>query len=163
MTAHPIDPTEPILGQTRSLGFIEPLPHPNTVLYRFFAGGGELLYVGVSKRPVERWQAHKRTAPWWPDVAYLTFETHPYERAALDAEVSAIRAERPLFNKRSAPAPLKDSSCAAHAPLTHYSQVTPPRVGGGVGGGERVGVGNSLNPSIHLAVGATRPPHGWMD
>lgn len=131
---HSIDPTAPIMGQLRALGIPEHLPVEQSMLYRFYGEADRLLYVGVTVAPRGRWQAHKTRAPWWSDVRSVHVELHPHERAALDAEVVAIKAELPAFNRRSAPAALVQSSCAAHEFRVRPSFAILPRVGGGVGG-----------------------------
>lgn len=171
MIRHAINPSQSMLDQARRLGFPEPLPYQQTILYRFFDVDDALLYVGVTKRPSERWTAHRRTSAWWPSVAFLAFEIHPHDRAALDAETAAIRTELPLFNKRSAPAFRRDSSRAAHAPLTRYSRVVLPRVGGGVGVGGRGGSGaihasrltsRESRPVDNGTAATTTDRLGWM-
>jgi predicted GIY-YIG superfamily endonuclease len=69
-------------------------------LYRFYEAGGQLLYVGITSKPGERWEAHTRSQPWWPEVARQTMEWHTDRTSALDAERTAIRQERPLYNAR---------------------------------------------------------------
>lgn len=75
---------------------------PATVLYRARSKDGSLLYIGITGRPIERWRAHSRRAPWWSRTSFIDFETHPSNDAALEAERHAIRDERPPFNRRSA-------------------------------------------------------------
>ncbi len=72
-----------------------------TVLYRFYERNGELLYVGVTGIPGERWATHSRHAEWWPFIATLTTEVFPTMRQALAAEREAIWDEEPMFNRRS--------------------------------------------------------------
>ena len=69
-------------------------PH---ALYRFYAEGGELLYVGITNSPGRRWARHSGR-PWWQEVRTITLETHPNRTAALAAEARAIEAERPRLN-----------------------------------------------------------------
>lgn len=69
-----------------------------TDLYRYYDHHGRLIYVGVSKQAVVRAMQHERTAHWWDAWASMTRETFPTRDAALDAERTAIRNERPLFN-----------------------------------------------------------------
>lgn len=70
-------------------------------LYRFYDREGRVLYIGVSKCPRYRFNAHMRTL-WWPAAYCYRTEIYPYMNAALDAERAAIKAERPIWNKRSA-------------------------------------------------------------
>ncbi|MFH8531579.1 GIY-YIG nuclease family protein [Streptomyces tendae] len=74
---------------------------PITVLYRFYGANKQLLYIGVTGQPRERWPAHRRKAAWWSLAAYVAVEIHPTEWQALNAERAAIKTENPQFNKRS--------------------------------------------------------------
>ncbi len=67
-------------------------------LYRFYDVVGQLLYVGVTADPGTRWKAHSKDKPWWIDVTRVTVEHHPSREAVLEAERSAIVAEKPLHN-----------------------------------------------------------------
>lgn len=69
-----------------------------TALYRLYDTAGVLLYVGVSDKPLVRWAQHAAEKAWWPDVAKLTLTWHDTRELALDAELCAIRAERPRHN-----------------------------------------------------------------
>jgi predicted GIY-YIG superfamily endonuclease len=73
-----------------------------TALYRIWTAAGELLYVGVTGNPVERWRAHAQRKAWWPEVSLITWEVLPKEHLALTAERAAIRHEKPRHNVRSA-------------------------------------------------------------
>ena len=73
-------------------------------VYRFYDDDGTLLYVGISRNPLKRWQAHRRTKPWWPDVARSVIDVYQSEAVALRIERERIRCERPLWNVRSAAA-----------------------------------------------------------
>jgi GIY-YIG catalytic domain len=76
-------------------------PDLETLLYRFHDAAGHLLYVGITRRPAERWTRHRQSS-WWSQIARLTTETFPSERAALAAEREVIRTEGPIYNRRSA-------------------------------------------------------------
>lgn len=67
-------------------------------LYRFFDEDGALLYIGISESPLVRLDAHASTQPWWGHVRSATFEHFGTRQEVLDAEVAAIRDERPAFN-----------------------------------------------------------------
>lgn len=66
-------------------------------LYRYY-DNGELLYVGISREPVQRMRAHSKTAPWWERANHATFEHFETREAVQVAERAAIRDEKPLFN-----------------------------------------------------------------
>lgn len=71
-------------------------------IYRLYGGGDDLLYIGQTVSLAERLAAHRRTQPWWPEVAVVTFEPMGSERVVL--EYAAIRAERPRYNRHGVPA-----------------------------------------------------------
>jgi hypothetical protein len=68
-----------------------------TALYRFFDADDELLYVGISRDPAERWKQH-RDKPWWRDVAMRVVEWHDDRPSAERAERKAIQTEGPRYN-----------------------------------------------------------------
>lgn len=74
---------------------------PTSAVYWLRASDGTLIYVGKSRRLLERLRVHKRRS-WWPAVALIEFEVFRHENAALAAEVEAIHTEAPMFNVRSA-------------------------------------------------------------
>lgn len=67
-------------------------------LYRFYSPSGQLLYVGITVDPGNRWKAHAKSKPWWHDVANVTVTMYPSREAVLDAERAAILAEHPQHN-----------------------------------------------------------------
>lgn len=75
------------------------LPQPPCILYRLYSHTGELLYIGITIHPETRFAEHKRTKPWWPEVARIAIEEYPDDVTAAAAEQAAIRAERPCFNR----------------------------------------------------------------
>lgn len=68
-----------------------------TSLYRLF-GATRLLYVGITNDLKVRFATHAALKTWWPEVARKTVELYPTRKAALEAELAAIRAENPLHN-----------------------------------------------------------------
>jgi hypothetical protein len=71
-----------------------------TTLYRMFDVSQNLLYVGISARPLlGRLKEHGAAKSWWPEVAYLTVEHFPTRAEAAAAEVRAIRTEHPKYNQ----------------------------------------------------------------
>lgn len=69
-----------------------------TVLYRFFAGDGKLLYIGITLDVETRWQKHAAEAQWWHLQARSELEWFDSRGAAELAERAAVKAEKPLFN-----------------------------------------------------------------
>lgn len=82
----------------------------STDLYRFFDAAGDLLYVGISVSAIQRASEHRADKGWWHEVASMTVEKVPGDRAAaLEAERLAILNEGPRYNvvhnRNSAPEP----------------------------------------------------------
>ena len=71
-----------------------------TSLYRHFSADGELLYVGVSLNTVARLVAHQHRSEWFDKIASITIEKFESRDAAEAAEITAINAEAPKFNRR---------------------------------------------------------------
>lgn len=70
-------------------------------LYRFFDARDRLLYIGITEILDTRLASHRRRSPWRSEIARHTVEWHSSRRAASDAEVAAIRTERPIHNDKS--------------------------------------------------------------
>lgn len=87
--------------------------YERTFLYRFYSAI-DLLYVGVTVNPSNRWPTHRAYSVWFPIVDRVTVDLFPHTNAALKAEVSAIRREFPLFNSRS-------SAHKIEGPFTEHS------------------------------------------
>jgi len=70
------------------------------ILYRAFGEAGELLYIGITNDLRDRFGQHERNTPWWYLVFSCEIERCP-DRATLElAEISAIQAENPKYNRR---------------------------------------------------------------
>ncbi len=69
-----------------------------TALYRMHDADGALLYVGITDHLADRWGKHEATQSWWGQVATATVEHFPTRTAAVEAELHAIRTERPMHN-----------------------------------------------------------------
>lgn len=70
-----------------------------TSLYRQFNSEGTLLYVGVSFSAVYRTSQHRKNSPWYREIANIKIEHYETRQEALDAEILAIKFEKPLYNK----------------------------------------------------------------
>jgi hypothetical protein len=70
-------------------------PH---ALYRIYGADRDLLYVGISKSFPGRMKQHAAAKPWWRDVSDIHLEHFENEATASEAEIAAIRAERPRYN-----------------------------------------------------------------
>jgi hypothetical protein len=73
-------------------------------VYHVFDADGDLLYVGLTATPRNRWDAHRRKARWWSRAAYLHLhEVRGRDRNTADMgarhwERMAIHNAMPLFN-----------------------------------------------------------------
>lgn len=67
-------------------------------LYRFYSATGQLLYVGITNNPGNRFTQHQQDKPWWHDVAGISVERFDTREEALAAETRAIAVEHPLYN-----------------------------------------------------------------
>ena len=67
-------------------------------VYRLFDEAGNLLYIGKSGRAGGRFDDHAIKA-WWPLVRTITLEWHDTAAQAALAEIRAIQAEHPRYNK----------------------------------------------------------------
>lgn len=66
-------------------------------LYRFFGEEG-LMYVGITRTGVKRFEGHRKDKGWWPFVNRIEVECFPTRAEVRFAECEAIYAERPAFN-----------------------------------------------------------------
>lgn len=69
-------------------------------LYRHFNAQGELLYVGISFRPLLRTKEHAALSGWTKEIANITINYLPTRKDAMAAEAKAVREENPLYNIR---------------------------------------------------------------
>ena len=72
-------------------------PTAPAALYRLYSASGDLLYIGISGNPPQRWLQHAADKPWWPevDVANSSTEWFSTRDEALAMEALAIKSERP--------------------------------------------------------------------
>lgn len=68
------------------------------MLYRFYDADDVLLYVGITMNPSQRWANHREEKAWWSDVATVRTQLFDSREAVAEAEIEAIRHERPLHN-----------------------------------------------------------------
>lgn len=78
------------------------LQYNEWALYRFWGVSDELLYIGITGDPVERWRKHALRKPWWHEVTRISMEILPTRAETLVAERAAIAAERPTYNRQFA-------------------------------------------------------------
>jgi GIY-YIG catalytic domain. len=76
-----------------------------TAVYRFFDASGRLLYVGIAFDPAERWKHHASKTRWWKDAVDNTIEWYDTRAEAERAEKTALRYEKPIYNKAGSVVP----------------------------------------------------------
>jgi predicted GIY-YIG superfamily endonuclease len=69
-----------------------------TALYRLYDADEQLIYVGITNNPANRWRRHQEVSLWWPKVATKTIEWLPDRESALTAERSLIEEHNPPYN-----------------------------------------------------------------
>jgi hypothetical protein len=88
--------------------------HTGFCLYRYFDADDVLLYVGLTVTMDQRWEEHSETSTWVTLAARGHWEFMSDWTTAEAAEINAIRAEQPLFNREH------NSSPAASCRLYDY-------------------------------------------
>lgn len=68
------------------------------VLYRFYSATGQLLYIGITMNPPERFKSHRDSKEWWKLVSGITVENYLSREELAQAERRAIQVEHPLHN-----------------------------------------------------------------
>lgn len=72
------------------------LPHD---VYWLYDAEDRVLYIGCSHQLTTRLEAHARQKEWWNRVSRVEVERYTDRATARTAEATAIRRERPIFNK----------------------------------------------------------------
>lgn len=75
-----------------------PIARLRTELYRHYDDTGALLYVGVSLNTVARLAQHMQGSAWADKITTIHIERFDTRAEAIEAELRAIRSERPLHN-----------------------------------------------------------------
>lgn len=70
-------------------------PH---ILYRFYDADDELLYIGITNNPQNRFNSHRTDKSWFKKVIRSTMQHFPTREALAFAEIHAIQSERPKYN-----------------------------------------------------------------
>jgi hypothetical protein len=83
---------------SKALEFLARNIEPACYLYRHYHPSGDLLYVGVSLKPLHRQDRHIRAAGWRDMICRILIEPFETREQALAAEEAAIRDEFPKFN-----------------------------------------------------------------
>lgn len=101
-----------------------------TALYHVFGEADLLLYIGISKDFGRRWKEHAKKQPWWDEKRRLTVDGwYDFRPEAEAAEETAIKAERPKYNKRHAvrtPAEVSGAACRSTARQKRAIRDVPP-------------------------------------
>jgi predicted GIY-YIG superfamily endonuclease len=74
-----------------------------TDLYRVFDAADQLLYVGITEDLFKRLSQHRDQSGWFDQASRLVIEWYGTREACRQAESSAIKAERPLWNRQESP------------------------------------------------------------
>lgn len=69
-----------------------------TALYRLYDEHNQLLYVGVTSDPDQRWESHRAEKDWWPQVRVREIEWVSDRAEALAREAQEIAKRRPRYN-----------------------------------------------------------------
>lgn len=90
--------------------------NPRTsVVYRAYAANGDLLYVGVTANPSERFYLHEYQSSFWSSVDRVEVSQEFMDRDdAEDAERKAIRDGQPLCNRWFPIVPERAESIVLH-------------------------------------------------
>lgn len=73
-------------------------PSYPTLVYRLYNAADELIYVGITGNPEQRFKYHWRHQPWWDEVRRSKFTVFPTEVAARQAERALIESVLPREN-----------------------------------------------------------------
>lgn len=71
-----------------------------TALYRWYDAANRLLYIGITNDVAVRQSSHAKRSSWAEFAARSTVQRFSTRQEAEVAEVKAIKAERPLFNRQ---------------------------------------------------------------
>lgn len=70
-----------------------------TSVYRYYDSSGILLYVGISRRLLNRMYNHELSSDWFRLASRVTLSHYATQEDAEQAEAIAIKTESPMFNK----------------------------------------------------------------
>ena len=70
------------------------------ILYRAYGEKDDLLYIGKSKTIMSRITAHLTRSDWKLRVVKILFEDYKDQETLDNAEIKAIKKEKPLYNKK---------------------------------------------------------------
>lgn len=87
-----------------------------TAVYELRDADKNLLYVGISHRPMGRWREHAKQKPWWAQVAHRSLIWFDSRAEALLVEQTVIESDAPRFNRTTSPQSVPLPRGAAMAP-----------------------------------------------
>lgn len=70
-----------------------------TTVYRYYNADNELLYVGITKNQLNRFEAHSKVQPWFHEITKAFFQHTDTREEALEYEKYIIANEFPKYNK----------------------------------------------------------------
>jgi predicted GIY-YIG superfamily endonuclease len=124
---------------------IPPRPEGAAVaVYRLYSARGNLIYVGCTSQPYERFQAHRRGAYWWHEVGDSAIHWFATADEGADEELWAIEHERPLVN---------EGRLIRYNPPPPVGQEPRPSVAT-----EEVSAASEDDHGLHLVSVASQPP-----
>lgn len=68
-------------------------------LYKMFSQTNELLYVGISMRPISRFKEHSGDKEWFAEISRIDLSNYLTREESLRAEAEAIKTLKPKYNK----------------------------------------------------------------
>lgn len=74
-----------------------------TSLYKHYAKGRKLLYVGISLSVLQRLLQHRQDSPWFDEIQTIVIKKYPTRKAAKAAEAALIKRHSPPHNTQHHP------------------------------------------------------------
>lgn len=100
-------------------------PPGRTALYRIRGEDNSLLYIGITNCIPVRWNHHTLFQPWWDELRSLTVDWYDTRQEAEAAEIAAVQAEHPKYNKAHVVEPVPGWPVRGHPPRPPQPPVFP--------------------------------------
>lgn len=139
------------------------------VLYRFYSATGQLLYVGITMNPPNRFKSHRDSKEWWGLVSGITVENYRSRKELMQAERRAIKVERPKYNivhnkQQKTPAQKKASTCSWFKPMWYGEAREAGRTRRlKVAEGERIDPWDDVDDQGRVLVTWAPRPSDWIE